>query len=261
MNLKNIRTQQNLTQKQLAEKMDTTQQTVARWETGKTALSSAHIKQLCSVLHCAPQDLMGWEIEGEGFDGAMLLEHGFPYGTLRLTMSVGVQEHPIGDIDRDAVNAFLERRNVLNYKKDAPEWLVVTTLRKRLLLVNPASLRGVGIVSDDIEAMPELENVEDTPLSWDRDHDGLEGSGEDLHVTFIDGTTENYALSEEVANDVYSILIGNDVGEGCFLTVQDDEAGGLRTFINMGQVAMLDLPAELFASLTSDEGADNHDNG
>lgn len=259
MNLKSFRTQQNLTQKQLAEKMDTTQQTVARWENGKTALSSAHIKQLCAVLHCTPQDLMGWEIEGEGFDGTMLLEHGFPYGTLRLTMGFGVQQHPIGDLDRDTVNAFLERRSVLNHKKDAPEWLVVTTLRKRLLLVNPASLRGVGIVSDDIEAMPDLQKEEGAPLGWDSDHDGLERSGEGLRVTFIDGTAENYALSEEVANDVYSILIGNEVGEGCFLTVQDDEAGHHRSFINMGHIAMLDLPAELFASLTTDEGVDIND--
>lgn len=264
MNLKNIRTQQNLTQKQLAERMDTTQQTVARWETGKTALSSAHIKQLSSVLHCTPQDLMGWEIEDEGFDGEMLLEHGFPYGTLRLTMSFGTQEHPIGDLDRDAVSAFLERRSVVNYRNDGTEWLAVATLNKRLLLANPASLRAVGIVSDDIEAMPDVQAEEGETFGWDGDHDGLEDSGEAqrgqiehteaLRVIFMDGTEEEYFLSEEVANDVYFVLTGNDVGDGCFLTVQNDEAGHHRKVINMGHIAMLDLPAELFASLTSDEG-------
>jgi hypothetical protein len=128
-------------------------------------------------------------------------------------------------------------------------------------MVNPASLRGVGIVSDDIEAMPDFQNEEDAPLGWDSDHDGIEGSGEDLRVTFLDGTSESYALSEGVANDVYSFLIGNEFGEGCFLSVQDDEAGHYRSFINMAHIAMLDLPAELFASLTSDDDVDINDEG
>lgn len=256
MNLKDIRTQMNLTQKQLAEKMDTTQQTVARWENGKTPLNSAHIKQLCSVLHCTPQDLMGWVLDDEGFNGARLLEHGLPYGTLRLTTSFGVQEHPIGEFDREAVNQFIERRSVVNYQKEGTGWLAVTTLNRRLLLINPTSLRSVAIVSDDIEAMPGFQAEDYAPSGWDGGHEGLQGPGEDFCVTFIDGIERDYALTEVVANDVYSILIGHDVREGCFLTVQEDAGGALRSSVNLGHIAMLDIPAELFAALTTDTAGD-----
>jgi transcriptional regulator with XRE-family HTH domain len=44
--LKQCRTEIGLTQQQLAAMLDTTQQTIARWESGKTAIPSAILNDL-----------------------------------------------------------------------------------------------------------------------------------------------------------------------------------------------------------------------
>ncbi|MBD1204749.1 MAG: helix-turn-helix transcriptional regulator [Rhodobacteraceae bacterium] len=263
MNLKTLRTQMNFTQKQLADKMDTTQQTIARWENGKTPLNAAQIKHLCSILQCTAQDLLGWEVEDdeEAFDGGMLLDHGTPYGTLRLRMGFGVREYPIGDVARDAVEGYMDRNGSLNHKAGRLETLVFATLTRRLLLVNASALRSVSLISDEVEAMPAYEAADEEGVEeFDFDDGDLGDDLEDaipiqeaICVTFKDGSVELFPFSQGVADEVYALLAGTELQAGRFLMVEDEEAGARRTFIELNEVAMLDLPAELFATMTSDD--------
>jgi transcriptional regulator with XRE-family HTH domain len=248
MNLKTLRTQMSLTQKQLAEKMDTTQQTIARWETGKTQLNSAQIKQLCGLLHCTVQDLLGWDL-GDDFDERSFFEHGEPYGTLRLNFAFGVHEFPIGEVARDEVDGFLSRRSVLNSGKESADWLALTAMSNRLLLVNPAAIRTLAIISDEVEAMPSFDDDADSEEA-DEAESWLK---EALRVTFSDGTEEAYLMSQAAANDLYAILAGNDPHAGSMLIVEDPEAGHFRTYVNLSRVAMIELPAGMFHAMTTDD--------
>jgi transcriptional regulator with XRE-family HTH domain len=267
MNLKSLRTKMDLTQKQLAEKMDTTQQTFARWETGKTPLNAANIQRLCGILKCTAQELMGWENESddEPFDRDNLLEVGIPFGTLKLGMTCGAQEFPIGNIAKDDVDAFLDRHSAVNRSKDGREWMVLTTLRRRLLLINFAAVQTVGLISNDVEAMPAYEDddvgstvVEAHPQA---DRNGnLEGihrtshaMHDEIQVTFLNGKEETYLLTDAVAHEVYCILMAGDVRSGSVLMIEDEEAGQQRTYVQLSEVAMIDLPVELFAELTNDD--------
>lgn len=256
MNLKALRTKLNLTQKQLADLMSTTQQTVARWENEKTPLNTAHIKQLCGILHCTAQELMGWDFEDEGgFDSAMLSDYGLPYGTLRLTFAFGAKEFPIGEVARDEVDGFLDGRSILNRRKHNSAWLALTTMGKRLLLVNPAAIRTLAIISDEIEAMPSFgEEEEDYEVD-------ASGGGEFqqpiavkelLRVAFTDGTEKSYRLSQAAADDIYAILAGNHPEAGSMLVIEEHEAGHLRTYVNSSEVAMIELSAALFDTMTTD---------
>jgi DNA-binding Xre family transcriptional regulator len=230
-----------LTQKQLAEQMSTTQQTIARWETGKTPLNAAQIKQLCGLLKCTAQDLLGWEVEDEeeAFDASLLLEQGPVFGTLKVRFPFGVCAYPIGMVARASIVDYMDRHDVLNGKRHNGEMLVVATLTKRLLLINAAAVHAISLVSDDYGAMPS---------------DDGEPLDDELMVTFFDGSKASYLMNEYVASEVFSLLIGHEPMAGCFMMVEDEGAGEQSTYVDLGKVAMLDLSAELFESLTSDDG-------
>jgi transcriptional regulator with XRE-family HTH domain len=257
MSLKTLRTRMNFTQKQLAEKMDTTQQTMARWETGKTQLNADQIKQLCGILQCTAQELLGWKAEwGEevAFDESSLFEFGFPFGTLKLGMACGTREFPIGDVAKGDVEAFLDRHSVLHHNKGGKEWIVVTTLSKRLMLVNFAAVRTVGLVSDEIEAMPAYHDaaapVDDAGPQADGNVVALH---DELRVTFIDGAEGTYRLTESVAQEVYGLLLASEAPRGSVMMIESEEGGQQRTYVQLGEVAMINLPAGLFAELTGDD--------
>ncbi|MCU0569970.1 MAG: helix-turn-helix domain-containing protein [Oculatellaceae cyanobacterium Prado106] len=57
--LKQCRSVVGLTQQQRSEMLHTTQQTIARWESGKTAIPSAVLKELAICLSCQIEDILG----------------------------------------------------------------------------------------------------------------------------------------------------------------------------------------------------------
>ena len=61
MKLKEIRLRAGLTQEQLAESCNTTQNCISRWETGKVQPSIEVLRQLASVLRCTTDELLGVE--------------------------------------------------------------------------------------------------------------------------------------------------------------------------------------------------------
>ena len=56
------RKKQNLTQVQLAEKMDVTDRAVSKWETGKSMPDSAIMLELCEILKITVNDLLSGEV-------------------------------------------------------------------------------------------------------------------------------------------------------------------------------------------------------
>lgn len=64
MKLKEIRLRAGLTQEQLAERINTTQCCISRWENGKDRPNIEIVRQLASVLRCTTDELLGVEAAG-----------------------------------------------------------------------------------------------------------------------------------------------------------------------------------------------------
>ncbi|WP_170592117.1 helix-turn-helix transcriptional regulator [Ruegeria arenilitoris] len=273
MKLKELRSRINLTQKQLAEKMQTTQQTVARWESGKTVLNVDQIRDLCLVLQCTADELLGWETDPSDISASPFsaVRSELPFGTLQIKTTSLEREYPIGE---EARKSLLSQMDAFDPTSDGnpSAWLHTWTLNNKLLLINPAYLATFRLISDDVEAMPEFENVEvyraledwpdvavtgKTRQACDEVAAKL-GSEEEVFrlvsetcVTYSDGTVNWYRLSDETATAWYSAIMALDnIGQKSF--VQIDEVGNYDVmFANLGHVALVEIPANLFFRLTS----------
>lgn len=60
-NLKIALTQNNMTQKQLAELLGTTQQTVSRWLTGANEPDLSTLLKICKFLNETPNSILGYD--------------------------------------------------------------------------------------------------------------------------------------------------------------------------------------------------------
>ena len=63
--LSKLRKANNLSQEQLAEKLNVTRQAVSKWESGESYPDMAKIIQLCKILNCSLNDIMDDGVMGE----------------------------------------------------------------------------------------------------------------------------------------------------------------------------------------------------
>lgn len=57
-NIKELREKQNMTQQEIADKLNVSRASVCHWETGERALYFYIAKDLCKVLNCSLEDLL-----------------------------------------------------------------------------------------------------------------------------------------------------------------------------------------------------------
>lgn len=71
-NIKAKRLQQNMTLEELAKKVNTSKQTIQRYESGVIAnIPSDRIEQIAAALHTTPASLMGWDRQSEEEEAAL----------------------------------------------------------------------------------------------------------------------------------------------------------------------------------------------
>lgn len=280
MNLKNLRTTKNLTQKQLAEKMKTTQQTVARWETGKSTLNAYQIKDLCTVLNCTAKQLLG-DARGQSEIGQGLYlfpTPGAPYGTLKLTLWDDVKEYPISNSAREDLLVQLSEMHTERADQSDALWLAVWTLDNNYLIINPRYLRKVDLISDDVAEMPsfETEDVYSTLTTWPHSDcmesrtpgvcaalieqqglDAVQSSLLELCVTLNDGVELRADLTEATAHSLWELTTLDQTNERVCFVELEDEGFERVSFVNVAQIAMIELPAAHFRNLM--EGAEPSD--
>ena len=125
--IKQLREAKKLTQTDLAKKLNTTQQTIQRWETDKTNISSDSLKELAIILDCSVDELLGiakysrtryytWFLsESEKKDRQKLIGY---YGGVYLKMQKipQLKDYPIDDIAAQKVRScFPEVGQGLNF--------------------------------------------------------------------------------------------------------------------------------------------------
>ncbi|QIE47756.1 helix-turn-helix transcriptional regulator (plasmid) [Pseudohalocynthiibacter aestuariivivens] len=282
MKIKAVRELLGMTQKDVAEKMNTTQQTIARWETGKTKMNVDQIKNLCLVLHCTADILLETDPDPAEWRGNpfAVSDNGTPYGTLRLQVAGEERNYPIDD---DAVKSLKCQFGIGRTSKHRKNttWIQSQTMDNKLLMINPAYLEKVSWISDNVNEMPGYEHPEvyraletvDLEPGEDGVIDIADLSGEmkrvceeivkarteeevgrmASHITIVygDGSSESAVMDEAVGYAISALEMDPpESGRDSFLLTYQ-EAGYETELVNLRRVALIEIPSSLYFRLTA----------
>ncbi|MFN7114650.1 MAG: helix-turn-helix transcriptional regulator [Alphaproteobacteria bacterium] len=150
--LKALRQSGNYTQQQLAEKLKTTQQTIARWESGKAEPSMSDLRDLAMIFSTSVDDLLDVNPFSDkvatnhlcfSLAGRENITDGF-WGHIGLLLpgQEKVKWFPITLQTANEVSSALAK-----IAKDE-EWLCISTLNNRMLAFNPNKLRHIYLLDD-----------------------------------------------------------------------------------------------------------------
>ena len=162
-NLRKLREACNYTQEQLANMLDTTQQTVARWETGKAEPSLAALRDLAVIFGTRVDALMGVNPFSQSV--ATTLFRSLDGGQGHFWGHLGVQLPGAGPtrwypVSVEAAN--LATRYVTGASLPDLGWPVIPTLNNHLLMLNIDRVKGISLRRDDADPDPD-----DWELGWD----------------------------------------------------------------------------------------------
>lgn len=282
--LKDLRTRIGLTQKQVAKQLQTTQQTVQRWESGQTEIPASHLKDLSVLFGCSIDELLGVDAKAKrrtaGFARA---RHETPWGTLKVRFAFGEREYPIDD--REYADLLGEFHSAVEFAQPSC-WVQFTALDNRLVFLNPAFILEIQMVTDDEEAMPFFASPEAyQALSMDgtlvdagpvlqeectRLLKHLNGQGQDdldldeaheklssIEVISSDGKSFTRYLSDDVATSVFILQGGHETEPNTFLTVSAE--GGNYRCVNLTAVAAIEVPVEAYLAHIAKDGGEDED--
>jgi transcriptional regulator with XRE-family HTH domain len=276
--IKWLRVRSGLTQRQLAASLKTTQQTIARWESGKSEIPLAQLKELTVVLQHPVDEILGVESTGRTrgkkiFSAARQTD--VPYGTLQLRLTVGERNYPVDERARKSV---LHQLNRLHPQRGehAEAWLYFWTLDNKIVFANAKAVKQFELIGDDVEAMPEWLHPEVYKALTDWDAPDLD-IGEQLRsqcasvvrtmgadearrsmtharIVFLNAEEGWHAMLEEEDTLGYFSLESQpfNVAPNSFIEVESE--GYYRSrYVCLSQVALIEVPAELYARLSSNE--------
>lgn len=82
MNLKNLRTRHQLTQEEVAERLDVSRQAIAKWEKGESTPDIQHCIELAKLYHVTLDNLVHFKKESDGLEIPPKGKHFFGMATL-----------------------------------------------------------------------------------------------------------------------------------------------------------------------------------
>ncbi|WP_286884931.1 helix-turn-helix transcriptional regulator [Thalassospira sp.] len=268
MKIKEFRTRIQMTQSALAEQLGTTQQTIARWETGKTELSVSQLKALAVALHCSVEELVGSAIPAskQAQSPFALFKPDFPFGSLKLNTGTQTFAFPIDEQARDQLLEALRETTHQPVKPGSQRWLSARTLNNRILFINPAHCSEISLIDDNAEEMPHFTHPEvyaaleewhqdDNRKNFEQEREDLQKAHEgmdlelwvkSIEVHFSNGETSVYLLEEETVGELIELDAYLDaIVQNQFLRVFRD-SGYEHQFVNLEKVAIISAPANLF---------------
>jgi len=290
--LKSLRTLVGLTQKQLAERLRTTQQTIQRWESGSTEIPAGHLKDLAVLFGCSIDELLGVDAKtkrrSEGFARA---RHDAPWGTLKVRFAFGEREYPIDETEHDDI--IDEFHSAIELAR--PKGLVsFTALDNRLVFLNPALISEIEVVHDDEEEMPYfaspqaykalsnrslplfgqnaltdagpllheecvtlLEHLELRSIKGEPNFDAAHYKLNSLEVISREGKSSTSFLSDDVATSVFILEDRREIEPNTFLTVSAIE--GKHRCVNLTAIAAIEVPVEAYLAHLAKDGGEQEE--
>lgn len=208
-NLKKLRQAQKFTQAALANKLGITQQTVQRWETNKTNISSKALKDLAVILNCSVDEIMGTStIQKSNYPKAFIdsLETEekrlFHYGGVTLGVK-GISElidYPIDNQAAKDISWYLRspEDDLYNFA-----WMHFKTMNNYIVFINLKSLKIAQVYTENYEASPTFYHSEVYQMltNWD----GIDEELEDSDIAEEFETSEEFLeLIREIINKYQS---------------------------------------------------------
>jgi len=290
--LKDLRTRAGLTQKQLAERLDTTQQTIQRWESGHTEIPAGYLKDFAVLFGCSIDELLGVDAKAKQRSVEFArARHEMPWGTLTVRFAFGEREYPIDETEHDEL--LNEFHSAIELAK--PKGLVkFTALDNRLVFLNPALISEIAVVHDDDTEMPFFASPEaykalssrslplfgknaltDTgPLlhqeccnllkhldlrdaKGEPDFDAAHEKFNSLEIISRDGKSSASFLSDDVATSVFVLEGQLEIEPNTFLTVSASD--GNHRCMNLTAIAAIEAPVEAYLAHLAKDGVEEEE--
>jgi transcriptional regulator with XRE-family HTH domain len=290
--LKQCRSEMGLTQQQLAEMLHTTQQTIARWESGKAAIPSSALKDLAIILCCQIEDILGTSPVKRSLYARSISssckgdrDQVSFYGGLNLTIE-GISEVLQFPIDEEQYQFIIQIFG--NFPETAKsKWIEIRTMNNWLLFINLKSLISLDTFDDDALAAPKFDHPEVYKALSERSQIGEQELSDELRqycqerieafeeqesancwsyyntaiIYTCQGKKEDIHLDESSIGKIYefSVLCHDLHQEGCrFIAFEDEDVGGVQ-FFNLDRIALLMVPAAAYEAATEEEGIGDED--
>jgi transcriptional regulator with XRE-family HTH domain len=286
--LKELRTRRDLKQRDIAKRLGTTQQTVARWEIGITPIPVAQLKDLALLFGCTIDEFLGVEKPKRPRDPTNFTrgKKPIPWGTLSVHLGARRRDYPIDEGEYEQLKDWLQRRGL-----DGLEgWICFEAMDNRSVLLNPTFISRLGMISDGDEAMPPFASYEAyksvtdaTPIEQlgpalleersalirhlRRKQDSAEVTPEDeeeaqkemdtVRVLYGDGRSEEFFLNDDTVTSL-SVFEANsgEVPRNALILVNEDDDN--VAFVNCSAVAAMEIPLQAYlASLSRNVPAEN----
>jgi transcriptional regulator with XRE-family HTH domain len=290
--LKQCRSEVGLTQQQLAEMLHTTQQTIARWESGKTAIPSSALKDLAIILCCQIEDILGtspvkrslYARSMKSFSKGNRDQVSF-HGGLNLTIE-GISEVLQFPIDEE------QYQFIIQIFGDFPEtakskWIEIRTMNNWLLFINLKSLISLDTFDDDALAAPKFDHPEVYKALSSRSQLEEQELSDELR-RYCQEQIE--AFEEQNSDEIWSYyntaVIYTCQGrkkeipldEGCiekfyefsmfhhdllrenlrFIAFEDESYGGVK-FVNIDHISLMMVPAAAYEAAIEEESIEDED--
>ncbi|WP_186828382.1 helix-turn-helix transcriptional regulator [Pseudomonas chlororaphis] len=171
--LKELRKALGLTQAALADHLNVSQQTVARWERGDAEPNFAMLRDIAMLMGTSVDDLLEysvgrakipsqhWSPQDEDIDGFWGHIGLLPPGRTKSLW------YPITENECERVSRIISERDSFS------GWLLLTTLNNKALIVNPDLLQRIRLLDDAAD--------EPDDGDWDLSIDGYQGWGAEVY--------------------------------------------------------------------------------
>lgn len=211
--LKALRQSNNYTQQDLAERLKTTQQTIARWESGKAEPSMSALRDIALIFGTSVDDLL----EINPFSDKITTTNYHNYRVDEDSLSDGFWGH-LGLLlpGQTHTNWFPITQSTAEYASKTlrnietdEQWLWITTLNNRVLAINPTKTKRIWLLDDAYDAPGN---------DWHFDiKDDIEGNPLELYrglSTYFSGTERDMEeFSEDFKKVLESFIKNNDFDE------------------------------------------------
>lgn len=253
--LRALRQAFGLTQGQVAERIRTTQQTVARWESGKTEPSIAALKDLAVLYGTSVDDLLGRNpMVGRGSE--VVTNHYLPSSDHAFWGHVGLQL-PGDKLSRWYPITWVEaNRIMLNMANPDTDnaWVTVETLNNRWLAFDLRAIKRLSLLDD---------NADQPDGDWALGWDSYQGHPMEVYRALADWFFQEEApdcsdsfrqniediiaqdglTQEDIARYVLDTIVHFKDGSSQQLTTDDDALGMLVALLPMAAPPVFDLSA------------------
>lgn len=169
MKLKALRAQYGITQNELAKRLETTQQTIARWESRKSSIPAKHLRDIAVLLGCSVESLLNTKGDQSPINAKQknihkpAAENSSPYGTVIVDFGGDVgkpREWPITCSERIFLLNQMQVREGDGTTSSVQGWIYFETLDDRIVFINISELESLRLISDDAQEMPEYAHLE-----------------------------------------------------------------------------------------------------